>query len=327
MPGMLTNSAKIAITGPAVGIYDLNQIPRMQTVSERALANATPRKGLLSVTKIDMSNFDAAVASCSNLSYSQVQGVNTRAGVTSTETSCGWVQFSRGGGGASILGTNDRPIAPMPAAVTIGSKYYPPVLTTSSRDPWPNGYTCTSLAGGSFTCKNPKEGFTGSVKYAGVEDSAATPFLPHYPTSATTPLSRDKYIQVDTNAGAMVATLYQDSERGLSDPNLETHSSYSLFTKSMTNPGSQDTVSWQNSFSTFQPVGNDLPRPSRDISVFATNLDEHDFCAEMNEQTIINENNLACLQREWVRKGGSHTDYNYPDARLYGTCYGRVKRG
>ena len=326
MSGILENSAKIAITGPAVGIYDLNQMPRMQNASEHVLANATPRKGLLSVTKIDMSNFDAAVASCSNLRYSEVQGVNTSAGVTSTETSCGWIQFARGGGGASILGTNDRPIGPMPAGATTGSKYYPPVLTKSSRDPWPNGYTCTPVAGGSVTCKNPKEGFAGSGKYAGVNDSAASPFLPHYPTSATTPLSRDKYIQVDTNAGPMVATLYQDSERGLSDPSLETRSSYSIFTTSMTNPGAQDTTSWQTAFTAFQPVGNDLPRPSRDISVFATNLEEHDFCAEMNEQTIINENNLPCLQREWVRKGGSHTDYNYPDARLYGTCYGRVVR-
>lgn len=328
MSGLLANSAKIAITGPAVGIYDLNQMPRMQNVSGFALANATPRNGLLSVTKIDMSNFDAAVASCSNLSYSDVQKRNKNAGVSSTDTSCGWIQFTRGGNGKSVLGTNDRPIGPMPSGMTTGSKYYPPVLTTSSNDPWPNGYSCTSVAGGSFTCKNPKEAFTsgGSTSFSGVNDSAATPFLPYYPIAATTPLSRDKYIQVDTNAGVMVATLYQDSERGLSDPSLETRSSHSMFTKSMTNPGSQDTTSWQNAFSSFQPVGNDLPRPSRDISVFATNLEEHDFCAEMNEQTIINENNLPCLQREWVRKGGSHTDYNYPDTRLYGMCYGRVVR-
>jgi hypothetical protein len=100
-----------------------------------------------------------------------------------------------------------------------------------------------------------------------------------------------------------------------------------MFTKTMTHAGSEDKDSWQNAFTPFQPVGNDeFPRPSRDISVFATNLEAHDFCAEMNEQTIINENNLPCLQREWVRKGGSPNDYNYPDARLFGTCYGRVVR-
>jgi len=330
MSELLANSAKIAITGPAVGIYDLNQMPRMQNVNGVALANATPRRGLLSVTKVDMSNFDAAVASCSNLSYSDVQKRNKTAGVSSTDTSCGWIQFTRGGNGTSILGTNDRPIGPMPSGMTTGSKYYPPVLTTSSNDPWPNGYSCTSVAGGSFTCINPKEGFTSteSKKFASIHDSPTTPFVSHYPVAATSALRRD-ISRVDTNAGAMVATLYQDSERGLSDPNLETRSSYSIFTKSMTHAGSNDTLSWQNAFTSFEPIPNDVsafPRPSRDISVFATHLEDHDFCAEMNEQTIINENNLPCLQREWVRKGGSHTDYNYPDARLYGTCYGRVTR-
>jgi hypothetical protein len=99
-----------------------------------------------------------------------------------------------------------------------------------------------------------------------------------------------------------------------------------MFNKAMEPVSKHDAESWEKGFTPFQPVVNDMPRPSRDISVFATNLEAHDFCAEMTEQTIINENNLACLQREWLRKGGKPTDYNYPDARLYGSCYGRVIR-
>ena len=324
MSSSLANSAKIAITAPAVGITDINQMPRMQNVNAGALAAASPR-GLLKVTAVDMSGFDRAVESCKGLSFSQVQTMNRNAQVSSTETSCGWIQFTQSGSaGASALGTNFQPIT-MPEGVPAGAKYYPPVLTTSTKsvsDNWANAIPCISGSCVKETFDNPRV----SSKYAGVNDAFVTPFLQQYPTPSATPLSRDKFIQVNENAGTMVATLYQDSERGLSDPSMETRSSYSLFSKAMVS-GAQDKDSWQKAFLTSQPVGNDeYPRPSRDISVFATNLDEHDFCAEMNEQTIINENNLACLQREWLRKGGKATDYNYPDSRLYGSCYGRVTR-
>jgi len=327
----LANSANVAVTGLGLGIRDINNIPRMQGVNSSALDNATPRKGLLSVTKVDMSNFDAALAACSGLTFQQVKTMNINKGVTSTDTSCGWIQNTQGGSsGTSVLGTNFAVISPMPSGVTSSARYYPPLLTTSSNtvaNNWVNAIQCIP-SGNSVSCS--KEAFTNPIassKFAGVDDAFTTPFIHKYPLPSTTPISRDKFIQVNTNAGAMVATLYQDSERGLSDPSMETRSSYSLFTKSMTHAGSNDKDSWQNSFQTFQPVGNDLyPRPSRDVSVFATNLEEHDFCAEMNEQTIINENNLPCLQREWIKKGGSPYDYNYPDTRLYGSCYGRVTR-
>jgi hypothetical protein len=327
----LANSANVAVTGRGVGINNINNMPRLQGINASAMENATARKGLLNVTKIDMSNFDAAVAACSGLTFQQVKTMNTNKGVTSTETSCGWIQNTQGGSaGTSVLGTNFAVVSPMPSEVTSSARYYPPLLTTSSNtvaNNWVNAIACVP-SGTSVSCT--KEAFTNPIpssKYAGVDDEFTTPFIHKYPIPPTTPISRDKFIQVNTNAGTMLATLYQDSERGLSDPDMETRSSYSLFTKSMTHAGSNDKDSWQNSFQTFQPVGNDLyPRPSRDISVFATNLEEHDFCAEMNEQTVINENNLPCLQREWIKKGGSPYDYNYPDTRLYGSCYGRVLR-
>jgi hypothetical protein len=336
----LANSAHVALAGPGVGIDNINNIPRMQGVSTSAIDNATPRKGLLSVTKVDMSNFDAAVAQCARLTtYTDVQNMNKRKAVTSTDTSCGWVQYTQGGSaGASVLGTHFAVISPMPAGATSSSKYYPPLLTTSSNsmtNNWANAIQCSGSAG-SVTCSTPEaftnqgESFTpqmASSKFASVNDEYTTPFIHKYPLPSTTPVSRDKFIQVDTNSGAMAATLYQDSERGMIDPSMETRSSYSIFNTSMTHPGSNDKDSWLKAFQSFQPVGNDeYPRPSRDISVFATNLEDHDFCAEMNEQTIINENNLACLQREWLRKGGKPTDYNYPDTRLFGSCYGRVIR-
>lgn len=322
MSDSLTNSAKIAITGPSVGISDINQMPRMQNVDKTALAAASPR-GLLKVTGVDMSGFDSAVDSCVGKSFADVQTMNRNAQVSSTDTSCAWIQFTQSGTGKSVLGTNFQPIK-MPSGVPEGAKYYPPILTTSTKsvsDNWANAIPCVSGTCVKETFDNPRV----SSKYAGVNDAFVTPFLEQFPTPLSTPLSRDTFIKMNENAGTMVATLYQDSERGLSDPSMETRSSYSMFSKAMV-PGPQDTDSWQKAFTTTQPVVNDMPRPSRDVSVFATNLDEHDFCAEMNEQTIINENNLVCLQREWMRKGGKQTDYNYPDARLYGSCYGRVVR-
>lgn len=325
----LQNSARIAVAGPATGIYDISKFPQMSNVNGPALAAATSRNGLLNVTRVDRSGYDKALETCAALtSYDQVQQMNKNAGVSSTDTSCGWIQYSQGGSaGMAVLGTNFAVISPIPNTATATSRYYPPLLTTSSNtvaNNWANAIQCVT-SGSSLRCT--KELFTNpSNKYAEVDNAFETPFLQKYPMSSISPMSRDKFIQVDTNAGSMVATLYQDSERGLSDPSMETHSSYSIFKKTMSETNVQDKDSWQNAFKTIQPVINDMPRPSRDISVFATNLEEHDFCSEMNEQTIINENNLPCLQKEWIKKGGSPYDYNYPDTRLYGSCYGRVLR-
>jgi hypothetical protein len=333
MSADLQNSAKIAVIGPSMGIYDLNRMPRMQNVSKNALSASTPRKGLLNISSVNMSNFDASVASCTGKSFAEVQKMNRDASVSSTDTSCGWVQFSENGNaGASVLGTQFTIVGPIPNGTTAGSKYYPPLLTKSSNiNMWTHGIRCVT-SGNSFSCKKNTEGepFTNisvSNKFASVNDEFVTPFLHQMPLPSTTPISRDMYIQTDANAGTMAGTLYQESQRGQQDPNLETKSSYSIFNKAMTNIGDTDTTSWEKAFQPFQPVGNDMyPRPSRDIAVYHGNLEKHDFCAEMNDQTIINENNLACLQHDWVSKGGSPTDYNYPGTGLYGMCYGKVRR-
>ena len=366
----LQNKANL-MTAAQLGITDINAVPRMDRVNSVALMNASPRGALLS-TKVNMANVDAAVASCQGLTYEQVKQKNIAARVSSTDTSCGWIQFSQTGQGASILGTSQQPIGPMPSQVTQGSKYFSPQLTTSSRsmnDNWAEAILCIPSSTG-FSCA---EGFqdsnqmergekqsgyakqTGNAKqtgypktptisrvmanarrrkahftdfsstYSSVDAEFATPFLDQLPTPKSAPLTRDTYLQTDTNIGTMAATLYQESQKGMSDPTLETRSSYSIFTKAMTS-GAPDMESWETSFKA-NPVPTDLyPRPSRDVPVIYGNLEEHDFCAEMNEQTIINENNLPCLQKEWLRKGGSVYDAGYPDTRLYGTCYGRIRK-
>jgi hypothetical protein len=327
MSSSLANSAKIAIVGPSVGITDINNMPRMQNVDAVALENATPRK-LLNVTKIDMSGFDSAVAACTGKSFAEVQSANRNAGVSSTDTSCGWIQFTQNSSqGASVLGTNSAVIGPMPANVPQGARYYPPILTTSSNAPsvsWANAIPCITTSSG---LKCTRESFVNpSSKFASVHDEFVTPFLHQLPMPSYTPIARDMYIQADANAGTMVATLYQDSERGKQDMNLQTKTSYSIFNKSMTNTTGQDNASWETAFTSVQPVKNGYPRPSRDIAVNYGNFEAHDFCAEMNDQTIINENNLVCLQRDWLKKGGSPNDYNYPSTALYGMCYGKVRR-
>ena len=315
-----------------MGIQDINKIPRMQTVNANALANAAPR-GMLKSTRVDMTNFDAAVNSCTGKTYAQVQTMNQGAGVSSTDTRCGWVQYSQDQlQGESVLGTHFGTIGPIVGAATASSRYYPPVLTTSSNSQSQNWTSTTSVpcrsVNGRIVCNN--EGFTNpivSTKYASVSDEFATPFLYQVPMASATPISRDKFIQADANVGTMVATLYQESERGKQDIGLQTNASYSIFKKSMTNTSGTDTASWESAFVTNRPVGNDIyPRPSRDIAVSYGNLEKHDFCAEMNDQTIINEDTLPCLQRDWLSKGGLPTDYNYPNTGLYGTCYGRVRK-
>jgi hypothetical protein len=316
-----------------MGIQDINKIPRMQNVNATALANAAPR-GMLKSTRVDTTNFEAAVNSCKGKTdYAAIKASNIAAGVSSTDTRCGWVRFEQGQlGGEAVLGTHFGTIGPMPEGATASSRYYPPLLTTSAKSPsenWSSAIPCRSVDG-RIVCGSNREQFTNpivSTKYASVNDEFATPFLYQVPMASATPISRDKFIQADANVGTMVATLYQESERGKQDIGLQTNASYSIFKKSMTNTSGTDTASWESAFATNRPVGNDIyPRPSRDIAVSYGNLEKHDFCAEMNEQTIINEDTLPCLQRDWLSKGGLATDYNYPNTGLYGTCYGRVRK-
>ena len=333
MPSTLENSANVAMVGQSLGIKNMNNLPKMQNVNATSLANAAPR-GLLKTTRVDTSSFDAAVAACTGKNYQQIQTSNINAGVSSTDTRCGWVQYEQGqADGEAVLGTHFGTIGPIKGAkANASSKYYPPVLTTSSNASTANWNSATAIqcrsVGGQIVCN--KEGFTNpivSTKYASVNDEFATPFLYQVPMASSTPVSRDKFIQADANVGTMVATLYQESERGKQDIGLQTNASYSIFKKSMTNTSGTDATSWESAFATNRPVGNDIyPRPSRDIAVSYGNLEKHDFCAEMNDQTIINEDNLPCLQRDWLSKGGLPTDYNYPNTGLYGTCYGRVRK-
>jgi hypothetical protein len=73
-------------------------------------------------------------------------------------------------------------------------------------------------------------------------------------------------------------------------------------------------------------VGNDVfPRQSRDIPVVYGRVEKYDFCSEMNDQTIISEDTIGCLQRDWIRKGGAPTDAKYPTTALLGMCYGKIK--
>jgi len=381
----LQNKANL-MTAAQLGITDINAVPRMDKINSVALMNASPRGALLA-TKVNMSNVDAAIASCQGLSYAQVKQKNIAARVSSTDTSCGWIQFSQTGQGVSILGTSQQPIGPMPTQVTQGSKYFSPQLTTSSRsmnDNWAeailcipssSGYSCTAegfqdsnqmergekqiayatqsgyakqsayatqsgyakqtapqypktsqLSRTLANARRKKSHFTDfSSSFSSVDTEFSTPFLDQIPAPRTAALTRDSYLQTDTNIGTMAATLYQESQKGMSDPTLETRSSYSIFTKAMTS-GAPDMESWETSFKA-NPVPTDLyPRPSRDVPVIYGNLEEHDFCAELNEQTIINENNLPCLQKEWLRKGGSVYEAGYPDTRLYGSCYGRIRK-
>ena len=339
----LQNSANIAFTQANIpGLNTLNDMPRMQSVDSAAMQYATPRKGILSQTRVDLTNYDARVAECGAKSFSAIQSMNRNANVTSAETSCGWIQNTNSdtASGFGILGKNDQPIAPMPSSVSAGAKYFSPLLTTSTKSISSNWNNAIPCIGSGSTASCVSQGFqdmeavdpvesvnsVNSVKYAGVTSSYATQYLPFVPQPSSTPLSRDRFIQVDANAGTMVATLYQESQKSLTDPSLQTKSSYSLFNKAMNNTNT-DSEAWDTAFKTNQPVGNDiLPRPSRDIPVIYGNIEEHDFCAEINEQTILSEDTIGCLQREWLKRGGSINDAKYPTTSLIGTCYGRIKK-
>ena len=330
----LQNSANIAFTQANIpGLNTLNGMPRMQSVDSTAMQYATPRKGLLSQTQVDLSNYDARVAECAGKSFSDIQKMNRNNNITSTETSCGWIQNTNSdtASGFGILGINEQPIGPMPASVSAGAKYFSPLLTKSTKSISSNWTNAISCVGAGSTASCIKQGFQDmtpveSVKFASANSSYSTEYLPFVQQPSRTPLSRDRFIQVDTNSGTMVATLYQESQKSLTKPSLQTKTSYSLFNKAMNNTNT-DSEAWDAAFKTNQPVGNDtLPRPSRDIPVLYGNIEEHDFCQDINEQTILSEDTIGCLQREWLKRGGSINDAKYPTTSLIGTCYGRLKK-
>ena len=336
----IVNSQKVAVVAASLGLTSYTSLPKnMAAVGAAALNFATPVNGTLNVTNVNTAAFDNAAAQCAKLTFSDLQELNRD--VTSTDTSCGWIQFGKTGSGVAILGTNSQPIGPMPANIPAGSKYFSPLLTSSAKsisDNWQAAVTCSGsgdqtkcIAEGFMESKAaPKrEGFEAMGKYASVDTQFATPFLNQTPMPSSTPISRDRFMQVDGNAGTMAATLYQESQKGMSNPGLGTKSSYAIFDKKTDNVTGVDTgawEAWETSFQSFQPVGNDVfPRQSRDIPVVYGSVEKYDFCSEMNDQTIISEDTIGCLQRDWIRKGGAPTDARYPTTALLGMCYGKIK--
>jgi hypothetical protein len=55
-----------------------------------------------------------------------------------------------------------------------------------------------------------------------------------------------------------------------------------------------------------------LSLSSKDLCFKAGQYDEYDFCVEITPQTLINQTNISCAQKDWISKGGSSNAEGYP---------------
>lgn len=133
------------------------------------------------------------------------------------------------------------------------------------------------------------------------------------------PLSRDCVILAAQNAGCSPdGTLIRalQGSTGNYDSKLTTNSAYNSynsfmpFSAGLMQDGSVASINvalndfnrlMQDTQSTKEKVG----LAARDLCIRAGEFDKYDFCREMGLATIINANNIACVQKVWKQNGGT----------------------
>jgi hypothetical protein len=60
-----------------------------------------------------------------------------------------------------------------------------------------------------------------------------------------------------------------------------------------------------------------LSLSSKDLCFKAGEYETYDFCLEITEQTLINQTNISCAQKDWISKGGSSNAQGYPTLKSF----------
>ena len=146
------------------------------------------------------------------------------------------------------------------------------------------------------------------------------------------PLTRDCVIQAARSAGCTDnGTLIQAlrSSDGDFDSVLKSKPVYLAYnsvalpsiTPAVMKDGSASLVTALNDFRRLVRNTSDpnkkLAISSRDLCLNAGAYDEYDFCVEMTQQTLMNETNIVCAQRDWIKRGGSENGTGYPTLKNF----------
>lgn len=210
---------------------------------------------------------------------------------------------------------------------------------------YPNDTTFACLkkdivtAGSSAGC--PAEGFTsfrqGNLKEAfKVREGFGT--LDDLNNCMEMPLARDCAIKAAQNAGcspdgALIRAL-QDSTGTSYDSKLKTNSAYTAYnafvplSPGLMQDGSVASINvalddFGRLVSNTQSGNQKLALAARDLCIRAGEFDNYDFCTEMGADTIINANNITCVQNVWAQNGGTRQGTQQPTvAALNGKRFG-----
>jgi hypothetical protein len=145
------------------------------------------------------------------------------------------------------------------------------------------------------------------------------------------PLSRDCVIKVAQNAGCSDdGTLIQSlkSSTGSYDSKLKSSAAFNAYTSFVpfTNGLLQDgsVASINTALNDFGQVmantennNRKLAYSARDLCVRAGEFDNYDFCSEMNPDTIINKDNISCIQKIWLSAGGTKQGTQQPTLAVW----------
>ena len=63
-----------------------------------------------------------------------------------------------------------------------------------------------------------------------------------------------------------------------------------------------------------KPSSTALQAAARDLCVKAGTIDTFDFCSELTETSVLTDD-MTCLQREWIKRGGTAAGLKYPSAQ------------
>ena len=141
------------------------------------------------------------------------------------------------------------------------------------------------------------------------------------------PMARDCVIKAAQNAGCSAdGTLIralQDSTGTSYDAKLKTNSAYNSynafapFSAGLMQDGSVASINVAlNDFGSLmgntQSNNEKVSLAARDLCIRAGEFDKYDFCREMELNTIINANNIECVQKIWEQAGGTKQGTHKP---------------
>jgi len=174
----------------------------------------------------------------------------------------------------------------------------------------------TTLGNCATTTQSGFKNFEGFVTASSLDDCDMSP------------LTRDCVLQAArfagcTDEGTLIKALQQNTGSNYDTvlkklPVYQAYNSVALpsMTKATLRDGSVTLNTALNDFhglmkNTSSPSNKKLMISAQDLCLNAGQYDKYDFCSEMTDQTIIDNTNIKCVQKDWLKQGGTKQGAGY----------------